>query len=429
MSLLSLVRAPEARVPEGPRPRPGIEDLPDPAQVVIPLEYPGQILFSPTVAAGDTVAANQVIGRSTLGNTVHASLGGVVREIRAVWSARSHHVPAVVIERGDVPALSARDSLARQDLDPDRAARLDLLRAGGVISPWTTPGHDHREVDVAGYPDMTHVVVKGLNEEPALHNFEAILREHTDELALGLKRLSDLVPHARIWLTVRRELQGWARERFGDLAEIVGLSGAFRHRLERLVIPRITGIDVPNTEAFRSYGLAVLSTEHALTALAALEGRPFTSKTITVGGAGLDEPRVVRVPLGTRVCDVLEGLGVEASPHGRVVIGGPMMGQALADVETPIDKFAHGIFLMEPDELPVERNLVCVNCGRCTRACPVRLQVHMLGRAVEFDQLDAAVAMQPEACLECGLCAFVCPSLRPLVQLVRIAKRYGRSET
>ena len=169
--------------------------------------------------------------------------------------------------------------------------------------------------------------------EGSVETEQAILREHTDELALGLKRLSDLVPHARIWLTVRRELQGWARERFGDRAEIVGLSGAFRHRLERLVIPRITGVDVPNTEAFRSYGLAVLSTEHALTALAALEGRPFTRKTITVGGAGLAEPRVVRVPLGTRVCDVLAALGVEASPHGRVVIGGPMMGQALADVE------------------------------------------------------------------------------------------------
>lgn len=428
MSLLDLVRAPEARVPVGTRPQPAIVDLPEPESVVIPLEYPGQILFEPTVKVGATIAAGEVIGRSSLGNCVHASIGGKVREIRPIWSARSHHVPAVVIERADVPALSTTELMARQHKVPQRATRLDMLRAGGVISPWTTPGRDHREDDVGNYPEMTHVVVKGLNEEPALYNFEWLLREHADELATGLHRMAELVPQARIYLTVSRDLVGWARERFGDLAEVAGVSPAFRHRLERIVIPRITGIHVPHNAAFRARGLAVLSVEHALSAVAALAGRPFLQKTLTVVGAGVGEPRVVRVPLGTRVSDVLAALEITVPEEGRVTIGGAMMGLALADLQTPIDKFSHGIYLQERAELPVERNLVCINCGRCTRACPVRLQVHLMGRAVEFDQLDRAVAMDPEACLECGLCAFVCPSHRPLVQLVRMAKRHGRSQ-
>ncbi|MBD3220495.1 4Fe-4S dicluster domain-containing protein [bacterium] len=428
MNLLDLVQAPEARVPRGPAPVPGIRELPDPEVVILPLEYPGQILFSPAVAVGDTVARHEVIGRSERGNCVHASIGGTVREIRTIWSARSHHVPAVVIERGDVPELTSAELMAREDLVPDRATRLEMLRAGGAISPWTTPGRDHREGDVAEYPEMTHIVIKGLNEEPLLHNFEVLLREHADTLADGIKRLHEFQPKARIHLTVRRGLVGWARERFGDLVEVVGLSTAYRHRLERLVVPRICGVDVPHNAAFRARGVAVLSTEYALAAIAALDGRPFTSKTLTVTGVGVDEPVVVRTRIGARVGDVLEALGVTVPTHGRVSIGGSMMGLALADLETPIDKFSHGIFLQEPADLPVERNLVCINCGRCTRACPVRLQVHLLGRSVEFDQLDTALAMQPEACLECGLCAFVCPSHRPLVQLVRIAKRYGRSE-
>ena len=40
----------------------------------------------------------------------------------------------------------------------------------------------------------------------------------------------------------------------------------------------------------------------------------------------------------------------------------------------------------------------------------------------------AATALHPEACLECGLCAFVCPARRPLAQLVKLA-RTGRRRT
>ncbi len=59
----------------------------------------------------------------------------------------------------------------------------------------------------------------------------------------------------------------------------------------------------------------------------------------------------------------------------------------------------------------------------------MNLQVHLLGRCVEYDQFAAACEYHPEACLECGLCTFVCPSHRPLVQMVRMAKRYGSCQS
>lgn len=429
MSLLDIVKDPANRVPSGIDGASGIVDCPEPDTVILPLEYPGQILFNPLVQAGEIVARNQAIGRSERGNYVHASISGKVREIRTVWSARSFHVPAVVIDREPIDALEPAEAMGRCGLDFRHASRVDLLRAGGVVSPWSTPGKDHREVDVTDYPSIRHILIKGFNEEPTITNFERLLLENVEGVRESIQRLGDLVPQAQIWLTVRRSLVGWAEEQFGDAAEIAGVSEAYRHRLERLVVPRVTGIQVPYNKAFRSRGIAVLSVEHALNALAALVGRPVTHKTVTIAGAGIEQPLTVRTPLGTTVGDILASQGLEIGDYDRVIMGGPMMGMTIFDAETPLSKFQHGIYLLRRDDLPTDRNLTCVNCGRCARSCPANLQVHLVGLCVEYDRLDAAAAYHPEVCFECGLCAYVCPSHRPLVQLMRMAKRYGENES
>jgi len=425
MSLLNLLKTPAARVP-APWPAEGeIIDLPDPDEVVIPLEYPGRLLFSPVVKEGDEVARNQVVGRSKLGNCVHASISGRVREIRTLWTSGSFRVPAVVIERGDAPALTPQQLLARENMEASSAQRLDLLKLGGVISPWTTPGVNHGEEDVAGYPEIRHIVIKGLNEEPTIANFETLLRENAEKLKSWSARLREVVPAAKIHLLVRASLADWARGHVDEQVDVVAVGDSYGKRLERVIVPKITGIEVPNTDPWGKHGIAVLSMEHAQTAVEALDGVPFVRKTITLAGAGLDRPVTLRAPMGTTLRDLLASQGLEMPEGGRLILGGPMKGEAQYSDESPLCKFCHGVYLLDREELPSEINLTCINCGRCAQACPANLQVHLIGRYVEFEQILEARQYQPQACHECGLCAFVCPSHRPLVQLVKIAKKYG----
>jgi electron transport complex protein RnfC len=129
------------------------------------------------------------------------------------------------------------------------------------------------------------------------------------------------------------------------------------------------------------------------------------------------------------VGDLLAFCGIEAPEAGRVLAGGPMQGTALFSLDTPVDKQVPGIHLIRERDLSDEVNLNCVNCGRCVQACPVHLQVHLIGRCVEFDLLDEALVHHPEACLECGLCAYVCPARRPLVQMVQVANKNRRKSS
>lgn len=424
MSVLDILKPPAARVPAPMDCIPEIVDLPVPDRVVILLEYPGQILFRPLVQAGDEVARNQVIGRSERDNFIHAPISGKVVELKSLWSTRGFHVPVVVIEKGNAPPLEGDELLRQCDINPQSATRMDLLRAGGVISPWNLPGRDDSEIDIEGYPDITQVVIKGVNQEPTISSLGLQLRTRTGEMQEALRRLAEIVPQARILLTVSEDDAQWAGETFAGLAEVTPLPNDFRGRIIRKVVRRLTGVKVPNNASFRLGGVAVVSSERLLDMYDALEGRPCIRKSVTISAGNEFKPVTVRAFVGTSVGELLASQNVVVEEGDRVIMGGPMTGIAQFTLETPLSKFQSGIHVLRARDIVADVNLICVNCGRCTHTCSVNLQVHLIARCVEFDQLADARTYHPEACIGCGLCAYVCPAHRPLLQMVRIASQY-----
>ncbi len=414
MNILDVFRTPAARVPVPTASEPGIRDIPDPDEVVIPLEFRQGLVLPPVVQAGDKVRRHQVIGQAEGGISVHASMAGTVQEIQRVWTAAGDHVAAVVIRKAD--GLKSEDSLA----DPGSSTRLHLLKAGGVVSPWTTTDDDPTT------KVLQHLVVLGHDEESTQHVQELLIQERTPALIKGLRLLRDLAPGATIAMTVPQHLIDWAQENLGPELNLLPVPDQYRHRLDRTLVAQLTGITVPGRTPYTSRGVGVMTAEAVMAAQDAQEGRPMVRKTLTISGVGAPRPVTVRVPLGTKVKDVLAAVGLDIQEAGRVLAGGPMRGVALFTDETPVDKFQHGIHLLPEAQIPAEVNRICVNCGRCVRACPVHLQVHLIGRCAEFDQLNEALKHHPEACFECGLCAFVCPAGRPLVQLVKLARMHAR---
>lgn len=404
-----------------------ISSISEPDLVVIPLEYPGQVLYKPQVKEGDEVCQNQIIGRSELGNCVHASVSGVIKEIKPIWTARSFNVPAMVIEPNGKEPLPVEEMFKQYGVEYQSASRVERMKACGTVTPWTLPGKFHHEEDLEKFPKVKHIVIKGVNEEPTVFIFELLLQQKVEKVIRGMKQLDNIAPGAQIWLTVPAYLVKWARERFGNAVKVVGLSDEYKGRIERLVVPRLTGIDIPNMTPYRAKGLAVLSVEYLLRMVDALDGEsPFIYKYITVSGSDIDKSLTVKVPLGTPINVVLKYLGLQDRNYSRVLVGGPMKGIAQFTEDTPLTKSSHGLYLMMSDSLPQETNFTCINCGCCTRVCPVKLQVHLISRYVEYDMLDDARAYHPEACNECGLCAYVCPAHRPLVQLIRVCNQYGK---
>ncbi len=64
----------------------------------------------------------------------------------------------------------------------------------------------------------------------------------------------------------------------------------------------------------------------------------------------------------------------------------------------------------------------CIQCGRCLEACPLGLEPNQVSIRVEAGRATEAAPFGAEDCYECGACSYVCPSGRPLVQFLQVAK-------
>jgi electron transport complex protein RnfC len=151
-------------------------------------------------------------------------------------------------------------------------------------------------------------------------------------------------------------------------------------------------------------------------------GLPLIERIVTVSGHGLRKPANLIVPVGTKLRDLLahcDGVTPEAV---EVIIGGPMMGQALADLDAPVIKGTTGVVVLEKGETREAAVYPCIHCGRCLDACPVFLNPSLLGDFARKQQYEQMVDLHLADCMLCGSCAYVCPSNIPLSQLFQASK-------
>ena len=60
----------------------------------------------------------------------------------------------------------------------------------------------------------------------------------------------------------------------------------------------------------------------------------------------------------------------------------------------------------------------CINCGCCTRICPVDLMPSFIMKALASDDIEDALSYGLLDCCRCGLCSYACPSKIELTQLL-----------
>ena len=138
---------------------------------------------------------------------------------------------------------------------------------------------------------------------------------------------------------------------------------------------------------------------------------------VTVSGSAVREPANLLVPLGSSFAAAVEACGGFLSPPGKVIMGGPMMGLAQYTLEVPVIKGTSGILALSPEEVAYQApgEPVCIRCGRCVKACPMGLVPTYLANYSYFGRLPELERLKVNDCIECGCCAYICPTRNPLV--------------
>ena len=107
--------------------------------------------------------------------------------------------------------------------------------------------------------------------------------------------------------------------------------------------------------------------------------------------------------------------GLTEAPE-RLLMGGPMMGQPIANVRVPVVKGTNGVLALLPGEARKADLMPCIRCGSCVQACPCGLTPFEMNTLIQSGDLEGAASVGLLDCVSCGCCSYVCPSNIPLVQ-------------
>lgn len=276
------------------------------------------------------------------------------------------------------------------------------------------------------------VIVNGIECEPYLTNDHRLMLEDPAAVISGLDIIMHAVGASRGIIAIEDNkpdaalnMQQALAQRQADHIEVTVLPTKYPQGSEKQLIQALTGRQVPRGRLPMHIGILChnVGTAKAMHDAVVL-GRPLLSRVVTVGGPATPKPGNARVRIGTPLRVLFAQHGLTDFTGIRVIHGGPMMGEALPNIDVPVVKSSIGLLAFAEAELPSATfaEQPCIRCGHCVEVCPVRLVPNELAWFSSHDQFDKAQDYDLFECIECGCCSYVCPSHIPLVHHFRYAK-------
>jgi electron transport complex protein RnfC len=400
-----------------------------PKTLVIPLVQHIGVPCKSLVAVGDRVLRGQKIGDGEgLCVPVHASVSGTVVAIEPRPHVRGNLVESIVIENDGkyetvVPSIPTTDD---EILHAIREA--GIVGMGGAAFPGNV-----KALSALGNVDT--LIANGCECEPYITADDSLLQTSPEKVLSGMTILSKLLNPKHTVLAVEdnkqeaiKKLQGLQKD-FPHI-EIRILPTRYPQGAEKQLIQSVTGREVPSGKLPVAVGCAVFNVStFAAIHRAVKEGMPLYERIVTVSGEAIAKPQNFIVPIGTPFHDLVEAAGGLHDKTERVISGGPMMGVAQHDLAVPVVKATNSILCLLKDKNGAAENPVCLRCGKCIVACPMRLQPLYMYRYVKAGRVDELKKLHIMDCMECGSCSFTCPGKLPLVEKFRLGKKMVREDS
>lgn len=398
---------------------------------VIPM---GQHLGAPAeclVKPGDTVREGERIGEAAgpISAHVHCPFPGVVEKVEPLILPNGSSSRAVFLRiEGPFEPVSDRrvnDGWARMSSEE----LLAMIREAGLVGLGGATFPVHVKIAVPKGKKADFLIINGVECEPYLCADYRVMLEYTEEVLEGIDIVAKITDAAKVIIAVENnkpkaiEKMKEAVARSGRPYIVESLKVRYPQGDEKQLIQAVTGAEVPSGALPIEVGCVVCNVGTAKSVYdAVVLRRPLTERIVTVSGGAVANPANLKTRIGVPVKDLLSECGTDFSKVKKIVIGGPMMGFALADWNTPVTKGTGGILALTAKEIRTKAETACLHCGRCVRVCPMGLAPVTLYKLIQAGEYAKAAEAGLSDCKECGCCSYTCPAGLYLVQAFKKGK-------
>ena len=418
-----------------------IQPIQTPKKLAIMLSQHIGAACEPLVKKGDSVKAEQKIGDSDafVSAPVYSPVNGTVKEIALQSHVVQGRSPAIIIEP-DPQNNPAKQPRLRIDKDFNENSYsveqiCEAVRQAGIVGMGGAGFPTRVKIEPNPRLPKKTLIINGCECEPCITCDYRIMLEWTDKIIAGIKLAKRASGCSEVFIAIEDNkpkaievlstaLKNWPNT---DNLKLVVLKTKYPQGGERQLIKAVLNKYVPTGGIPPMIGVVVLNVATtAAIAEAVIYGNPLTHRVVAVTGVAVTKPSNLYVPIGTPVRELIDFCEGITKKSAKVVLGGPMMGIAIADLDTPVTKTTGAITVLTKEQIGrakfARRQTACIRCGRCLQVCPEGLNPTKIAHAVKNYDLDLAKSYYIAGCIECGCCSYVCPGNIELTGHIKTGK-------
>lgn len=383
------------------------------------IRIPVPAFSQPCVQVGEVVQLGQRIAQpeGPEGVSLHSGMSGTVETIASFPGGLGKDERMIEIRRQGEPKVFPPGEARKGWAEIPAEELPKIFQNSGLVT--TDPLMEPVHAKLGRHSGAGTIIVNGCEPEPYITCEQVLILSHPVEILRGAELLKKTVGAKKIIFALEEsnlEMIELIKSKIYFLkwehVEVRTVPALYPQGLESTLLQawfpgnEETAVVFPASTAFAVYEAVAL-------------GKPFYERVVTVGGECVVEPRSLWLPVGISFHDAIHACkGVMREPQ-KILMGGPMAGTAQRNDKVSMMAGTNAILALPKEVAKEDNEEPCVRCNLCADHCPISLSPAMITLAAEQKEFLVAKLWNVADCIECGNCAYVCPSKRPMLELIR----------